>query len=427
MEKSLHFEPLYPDVLGAIAGNLRVTIEPVQLAVGIFPPRAYLNQPIEVVAILQNTVDQAVEVKVTLEMPSRDAAGKPIAFSIPKKSVTLHMTPGEAGVVRLPVVPITPTQPGEDIPVTLNFKARVARTGTPVRPPTRGAPPSVLAVSPFKLQVLQDIEFGDHAVNGENISVFFDIEPKRLPAYTQALKPTYEPLWTRQQLGEERQHMLAQIDAARLIAHSFTTNDVFAPLFRMVDELYAAQGLPLHPGETRAIAKMLTHTLDDHSDTDPNYRVEDTRWFQTLCQTLASDETIARREPGEIVVRHLFEALVYDAILLAFGLIRPRVRVNLGDKTERIHYANQVLKWLAGQSEPDLIYIYLPLVLGGVAINHVVAPAQDDPWQMLDELREAYRGRVRLVSGDVVEIFDMLDRLLERGEEDLRRARIQRT
>ncbi|MBE2271371.1 MAG: hypothetical protein IAE80_24270 [Anaerolinea sp.] len=426
MDNRLHFEPLYPDVLGAIAGNLRVIIEPVQAAVGIFPRRAYINQPVEVVAILQNMVDQPVEIKVALDLPSKDPNGKPIAFSTPKKAVTLQLTGGEAGVVRLPLVPINPSQPAEDVPVTLSIKARTGKNANAVRPPTRSAPPSVLAVSPFKLQVLQDIDFADHAVNGDSISVFFAIEPKKLPAYTQQLKPTYEALWTRQQLGEERKHILAKIDDARLIAHSFIANEVYIPLFHAVDEIYAAHGLPLHPGETNAIAKLMTYTLGDQSDTDPNYRIEDQRWFQTLCQTLASDETVARVNPGDIVVRHLFEAVMYDAILLAFALIRPRVRTNLGDKTERIVYANRVLKWLAGQSEADLIYIYLPLVLGGVAVNHVVVAPKDDPWGMIDDLREAERGRVRLVAGDAAEIFDMLDKLLERGEEDLRRARISR-
>lgn len=426
MDKSLHFEPLYPDVLGAIAGNLRVTIEPIQVAVGIFPRRAYINQPVELVAIMQNMIDQPVEVKITLELPTKDPNGKAVAFSAPKKSVTLHMTPGEAGALRLPLVPILPSQPAEDIPITVSIKARAAKAGIPVRPPTRGAPPSVLAVSPFKLQVLSDIEFGDYTAAGDSVTVHFEIAPKRLPTFTQALKPTYEALWTRQQLNEERQHLLAKIDDARMIAQTFQPKEVFIPLFHAVDELYAAHGLPLHPGESRAIAKLLTYTLGDQSEIDPNYRIEDQRWFQTLCQTLAHDPTIARNDPGTIVVMNLLDALMYDAILLGFALIRPRVRVNLGDRTERAHYANRVLKWLGGQAEPDLIYIYLPLVLGGVSVNHAVVIPKDDPWMLIDDLREAYRGRVRLVSGDAAEIFDMLDKLIERGEEDLRRARIQR-
>jgi len=145
-----------------------------------------------------------------------------------------------------------------------------------------------------------------------------------------------------------------------------------------------------------------------------------------LCQVLAHDPAVAQWQPGEIVTHYLFDAVMYDAILLAFTVIRSRVKVNLGDREERINYANRVTRWLAGQADPDLVYIYLPLALGGVVINHQVTWPNDNPWNVIDGLREAYRGRVRLVEGDAMEIFDMLDKLLEKGEDELRRSRVQR-
>ena len=117
---------------------------------------------------------------------------------------------------------------------------------------------------------------------------------------------------------------------------------------------------------------------------------------------------------------------MYEAVLLAFTLIRSRVKVNLGDRAERVNYANRVMRWLSWQEEADLIYIYLPLALGGVAVNHQVTWHSDNPWAVIDGLREAYRGRVRLVEGDAMEIFDMLDKLLEQGEDELKRSRILR-
>lgn len=427
MDRGLLFEPLYPDVLGAIAGGLRMDIEPLQVAVGVFPRRAYINQPVEVIVILQSLIDQPVDVRVALNLPTRESSGKPVSLATPRKQVSFTMSPGEAGVLRMPVVPVIPTHPSENLPIGIDIQARPVRSGNFVRTPTRSAPPSVLAVSPFKLQVLRDVEFVDpSAASGTQITAFLDIAQKRLPSYSQSLRPTYEALWTRQQMSAEREHLLAQVDRARVIVQSFELNSIYPPILRTVDEVYAARGLPLHPGEAKAISKMLVHTLDDRSNLDPNYRIEETRWFRSLCQTLAYNDGVAKRSPDEIVVRYLFEALLYDAILLGFALMRPRVRVNLGDRTERVHYANRVLRWLAGQLAPDLVYIYLPLVLGGVTVNHVVTPRRDDPWVVLDELREAYRGRIRLVAGDAIEIFDMLDRLLERAENDLRLAHIQR-
>ena len=76
MDKNLQFEPLYPDVLGAIAGGLRVTFDDaLQAAVGIFPHSAYLNQPVEVIVILQNMIDQNTDVKVALHLPALALSG----------------------------------------------------------------------------------------------------------------------------------------------------------------------------------------------------------------------------------------------------------------------------------------------------------------------------------------------------------------
>jgi hypothetical protein len=427
-DKQLQFEPFYPDVLGAIAGSQKVSFEDVlQAAVGLFPQRAYLNQPIEVIVILQNMIDQSIDVKIGLKLPGRSQDGTTVSIQTPKKVVSLTMTPGEVGVLRMPIVAVAPTQPANELPVELAVRYR-SRNGKAVRPPTRGAPPSALSVSPFKLQVLRDIEWitPPRNASSENITLTFDIAPKHLPPLKQTLKPSYEVLWSQEQMRSEKRNILGKLDEARLLAASFTRATLYDSLFHMVDDTYAARGLPLHPGEVNAITKMLTYTLDDHSTLDPKYKVEDQRWFQVLCQVLAHDPAVAQWEPGEIVTRYLFEPAMYEAVLLAFTLIRSRVKVNLGDRAERTSYANRVMRWLAGQAEPDLIYIYLPLALGGVVVNHQVTWHSDNPWAVIDGLREAYRGRVRLVEGDAMEIFDMLDKLLEQGEDELRRSRILR-
>ena len=428
MNENLRFDPLYPDVLGVIAGGARIHMDALQMAVGVFPRQVYLNQPVEVILILQNMVDQAVDVRVALQLPNRDGNGKPVNIIIPKRTMNFTLRAAEAGVLRIPMVPVPPTQAVDNLPIQVAVRQRPHRPGRVVRPAAGGAPPSVLAVSPFKLHVLRDVEFISHTYSQspENVRIHFNVAPKKLPNAPTDLKPTYETLWTMEQLSEERQLAQARIDDARLVASGMTRSQLYTPMLHAVDEIYAARGLPLHPGEAKTIAKMITYTLDDGAALEQVTKLEDTRWFQTLCQVLAFDPSVAEWEAGSIAVRYLFEAAVYDAVLLAFGLIRPRVRVNLGDKTERVNYANRVIGWLAGQAEPDLTYIYLPLVLGGVAVNSVVVPREEDPWQTLDEVREAYRGRMRLVSGTALEIFDMLDKLVVRAEDDLRRARILR-
>lgn len=428
MNRNLQFEPLYPDVLGAIAGGLRVTYDNVlQAAIGVFPRGAYINQPIEVILILQSMIDQNMEVRVALNLPRRAPDGGSIKLAAPQKDVSRTMTPGEVGVLRLPLVALPPTQPANEVPIRVAVRHR-NRNAKPVRTGVRGAPPSALAASPFKLQALRDVDWIDGAssVSPEVVTLTFDINAKELPRLQQKLKPSYEVLWTQEKMRDERRNIQSKIDEAREIAATFTRAAVYGSLLHAVDEHYAVGGLPLHPGETAAIAKMLMYTLDDRSQMDAKYRLEDQRWFQALCQVLAHDEQVADWSPGEIVAGHLTEPLFYEAIHLGFNLVRTRVKVDLGDEAERDNYASRMMRWLSGQAEPDLVYIYLPLVLGGVIVNHQVTGPGDDPWDVIDGVREAYRGRVRLVEGDAMEIFEILDKLLSRGADELRRLRIQR-
>ncbi|MBN8620415.1 MAG: hypothetical protein J0L63_16005, partial [Anaerolineae bacterium] len=154
---------------------------------------------------------------------------------------------------------------------------------------------------------------------------------------------------------------------------------------------------------------------------------ENSRWFQTLCQVLAHDPELEyNMARGDFAVKYLFDAALYDAILLGFATIDPKVKEDLGDLNERISYANRVLAWFAGQGEPDPSYVYLPLAMGGVVVNLLMTPREENAWTMIDQLNEAVRGRKRLASGEVVTIFKLMDSLLNQAEDELRRARVDR-
>ena len=114
-----------------------------------------------------------------------------------------------------------------------------SRSGKQVRTPTRGAPPSALSVSPFKLQVLRDVEWVDHPHNlsSENITVTFDINAQAPAALQQTLKPTYEVLWTQEQMHEETRNILGKMDEARVLATTFTRMAIYDTLLRAVEDV----------------------------------------------------------------------------------------------------------------------------------------------------------------------------------------------
>ncbi len=427
-EQFNRIEPLYPDVLGSITKGVRISMDKLQVAQGIFPKSTYINQPVELILILQNMVDQNMQIKIGLQFAAEDRKGHPVVIDADRKLITLGLRPGEVGALRMPIVPLPPTQPGSNFPVRVAVRYRTPAEGRAVRPPSGGAPPTVLSISSFKLQALRDVEFAAHTWNqsAEIITSYFDVFPKRTQPTSIDLKPRYESLWTMEEMVEERALVQSRVQDANRIASGLTRVHIYRPLLEAVDERFAQHGMPLHPGEVKAIAKMMTYTLDEGLDLEPGFSMEDSRWFQTLCQVLAHDPELAHASPGEIAARYLFDAALYDAILLGFSVIDPKVKEDLGDQNERTNFANRMLAWFGGQGEPDLSYVYLPLVMGGVVINNIVTLRNDNPWIMIDELQEATRGRVRLATGEAVTIFKIMDKLLSSAEDELRRSRVSR-
>lgn len=429
IEKNVQFRPLFPDVLGAVTGGPRIYMDSLQFAVGISPEQTFINQPFEVIIVLQNMVDQNMQVKIGVQLPTTDRKDNPVVIDIAKTTIALGLTPGEVGVLRVPIVAHPPTQPGKGYPIRIAVRYRTPNPGLPVRPPGGGAPPSVLDVSTFKLQVLRAVQFSAHTWNesSEIVTSYFDIVPKRLPHMAQDLKPLYETLWAQENMLKEVELARAHINTAHKYATPGAYSSIYPNFIDAVTEKFAARDLPLHPGEAKAVAKVMAYTVDEAPNYETDLKVEQTRWFQTLCQVLAHEKSMLEIDRNELVSKYVFDAVLYDAILMAFHIIQPRIQEDLGDKNERINYATRVLAWLAGYGQPDLNYVYLPLVMAGVAVNRLVRNSTlENPWDMLDELREAMRGRMRLVSGETVVVFKMLNQLLEEAEKQLRFQRIQR-
>ncbi|MDX2162965.1 MAG: hypothetical protein SF162_16740 [bacterium] len=417
----------YPDVLGAITGGERVGMHALQFAVGAAPALTYIGQPFEIVIVLQNMADQPLEVKISLGLPTRTPDGRPLLFVTPRPLFALRMSPGEVGVARIPAAAQLPTpQPLVDVPIRVAVRQRVQSPFRFVRAPRGGAPPADLAVTPFQLQALRDVEYVEHPLDQspESVSVRVSVAAGTVPgrAHLQEARPRYTPLWTPDQMAAERARTLEQQDEARFIAADLMADipAVFPALVVGINGLYARYGHPLKPGEDQAIARMIAYVMRDHSRHDQDYQLEDYRWFQTLCQVMAYDVNAVRRPSADLVLRHLLFAALHDAVFAAYRLIRPRLRIDLGDRVARDERAHKILTWLAGHTEPDLDYAYLPLALGGLCLYRETFPSEPDPWRMVEDMREAYRQRVRLDVADERPTLDLLDRILLQVEDELR-------
>lgn len=425
------FGGVYPDVLGGITGGGRIVSEDLQYAVGISPMQAFINQPLEVVVPLQSMVDQPLQVKVSVRMPTRDKKGNSVFMEAGQTAMTVNLRPGEVGVLRIPIIAHPPTPAGRGYRVQVAVRHRGSDNSIKVRPPDGGPPPSVLTISPFRLQVLQDINFITKRPpkNADVITATFDLAPKRLPRPdTDSMKPKYDTLWASEQMKEEEKLARARIGDARQIALGLGHPASYWELLDQVKERFAQRSMPLHPGEIAAIAKIMAYTVDEAPELEKQMSVESTHWFRTLCQVLAHDESIHDLPRSELLAKYVFDAILLDSIEMGFHVLQPKVKEKLGNAEERLNYANRLLTWFAGYGVPDLSYVYLPLALAGLVVHRLVTlNVRENPWILIDDLTEAMKGRKRLAgSEEATIIFKMLSDLLEEQRRIVTSQRIER-
>lgn len=425
-----NFARMYPDVLSAITGGKLINTPNLQCALGIFPKTAFINQPIEAVIILQNTVDQPVQVKLSLNFPTEDRQKNRVVLSTPQKVITAQVAPGEVGVLHVPIIAYPPTRPNNHVPVHVALRSRVARQGKLVRPLVGGYPPAHLNISRFKLQALRDVEFIDWrwGQSTDILTAHFDIAPRRLSPPQERLETRYEVIWDPAEAQREHQAARAKFREAYQLAHAFDGYDIYDALIPAVRARFKQRGLPLAEAEALAVANAIGYVIIEAIEIDEEqFVLEQSNWFQMLCHVLAFDENAINLPHGRLAVDYLLVPALYDAILKGFKIIDPLTKETLGSSDERRHYAERVMSWYGGQIEPDINYAYLPLVLAGLAVNHnVAAKYSGHAWSIVMGLYTAYQQRLNQVSDDNRSILELIEPLLPRAEEELVLSRVPR-
>lgn len=417
----------YPDVLGTITGGPRVEMETLQAALGVFPGRAALGQPFELLLLLQSVIDQPQEVVLAARLPRQDAAGQRLSFFLPKKQFKLRLGPGEVGLMHLPVVAQPPTPPARGYPAQVKLLAQPTGEGhRQVRARGRGRPPSVLSLSPFRLEVLRDVGFGGDSRPPDTLRCRFDVIPGQVNVGLVHPTPKYETLWTAQDYQAERGKIEEVISLAEEVMLDFTRSNIFFHVQEATRERFGRAGLPLHPGEALFVAKSLTYVFEDALQVEQGFTLHEGRWFQWLCSLLVRDPAVAGQDRGELAAGPLYLGAVYDAVRVGLPMVEVATRQRFGTAQEHRLYAEKVVQALQGGIPIDLSHAYLPLIMAGLLLNVRIKLSNENPWESVDALEEAMRGRARLAADAENPIFRSVETLTEKAREALRYGRIPR-
>jgi hypothetical protein len=216
----------YPDILGTITGGRRYEMETLQCALGVYPGGSALGQPFELLVVLQSLIDQPQTVTLTVRLPRKDSAGRRLSFFVPKKQIAQPIGPGEVGVLHIPVIAQPPTLPARGYPVMVSVAARPSGSPRFLRLPGAGRPPSALSMSPFRLEVLQEVKYSSDGDKG-TLRARFDVIPGQVRIGLANPTPKYEALWTGQDFRLEQYKIEGSVGLAEQVASEFTAANVF--------------------------------------------------------------------------------------------------------------------------------------------------------------------------------------------------------
>lgn len=417
-------EHIYPDVLGELSSE-RLTVQDVlQCALGVFPTATTLGQPVEVLLLLQNLIDQPLVLQLAIRTPSKDVQGNLINLFTPRPRIQFTLPAGESGLFYLPVIPQLPTTIGDGYPVRVQVAVQKPDQFVAVRSPSPGPPPNMLSISPFRMAVLRDIHFSAAAEGSDSLDVTFDILAGQVPMPTNEIKPRYEALWTVRNLEQELDKIKAMSGEAQRFANSFTREHIHALLLKHTKDFFGEADMPLHPGEALFITKIMTYVFEDGLSLEAGFSLEGSRWFQQLCRLILYNPAATKNLDG--LLKLLYLDALYDAILLGFSIVEHDAKEEFGDKQEQIEYATKAVAALRGQIPMGLEYVYVPLILAGTILAPRVTAINENPWHSIASLKEARDGRTSLAGGAFHEVFDILNTLIAKTERFLWETKVPR-
>ena len=276
----------YPDVLGTITGGTRANVGVVQCALAVYPRVVVQGKPFEALILLQNICDKPIQIEVAMQLPQKDPEGNRFALTTPQMVIPLELGPGETSLLHAPVTVRSPSLPGRGRVVGVRVSATAPQVYSLVRPPDGGRTATMLSMSAVRLDILRGIGFTAATRQPGFLVSAFDVLPGQTDIFLQVdLQPRLETLWSVKELAQEQAKYAALAAQAAHIARTLNRKTVLAPLIAITEQRFGQAGIPLHPGESLHMGKMLTYVMEDGLDLEEGLSRNAGRWFTRLAAT----------------------------------------------------------------------------------------------------------------------------------------------
>jgi hypothetical protein len=430
----------YPDVLGAITGGQRMSVDVLQLAAASRPRLPRAGQILELVLLVQNASDAPVELAVELALPEVDARKQRLRFVCDPPRVRVPIQPAEAGVIVFPVRVHSDTAPSDDYRARFTLDLKI--TGKPAR--LRHAhgggafdPQDLPASAGPWFGALKSLRYDAAKLHGRALDVSFSLGPAQsATASLEARKVQYLSLWRAATAAQASTllHLYTPLLRGQILPQ-LKRAQTLPPLIRATMTHFEKAGYPLDEAEATLVAKMMSLILEYASPDDTHHGYiaagrwaitpllgraldlehppEAPRWLRALLRLVEQEPRAAQHVASAMAGPALFD-LLYDAAQLGFDVVQSATGEDVGSAEERDSFASGLIDLLRAGGPIDFSRAYLPLITGGLLINEYLLMPQERPADLLHGLAAALERREAALDPGDLPVYEITTLLLDR-------------
>ncbi len=441
-------QPNYPDILGYITGNTRMSVEVLDAAVAVRPQVARAGRPFETLLLLQNNSDTNVTVTANLRLPQVDAKKQQNRFIPGNDEMTITLRPAEVGYMVLTAATRKDTAIYENyhigIDLVVSSPEGLRWLRRPVSEP-RNADDYYFYLNGVTVQhmvELKSLTFSSQSSADSTLQTDLTLisAQKGQPVKKQPdeAQTRWISLWS---LGDHTDARPSLERYSSVLEHTIlpqlNRQTLYEPLFLTTQNRVRDAGYPVSPAETHFIVKLLISILDmatQPAQLSPQYPGDEVyyvsallkrgwaldgrpiplpNWCRVMLHTIGFDQSVSQ-QPVRALAGSLYDDLVRDATLHGFKLMYQATSEELGSDDDMHAYANQLIQAMwHPRRNLTFVDVYLPLVLGGILVDERVILPYESNLKFLRTVQNTIKEHETRASGNDRLVIKMADQIID--------------
>jgi len=404
----------YPDVMNDVLdARQRFANGAVQYLAAVPPQAVPAGRVFEANLVLQSVMEVPVKVDVHVVLPqlSRKLRRLPQPlFEAYRSDIHLTLAAGEVGELVLPIHAHAHVPPGE-YEFAIEVQSEPEGGGRCIRPEkAERRVGDIMIRYPQGMRIAQLAAWGYEAKPSRRQVLPFSVSESDESSGEAELKPSFRSLWVpedwdvfaeaREELNDRRAHVIPMLQDEAL----------YLRFMEQAQSMFSASGITLHVGEAIFLSQILTYTV--------TYMLGQEEWQDCLLVPIYAYARLADQATEDAVwlVTELgFTHVVELAASLSFALIEEMLGSELWSPAEQRAVRAFVADSLGEGKTLPTEFLYLPLVLGGLAVIDRASLEDNEIGESLRLLRKAKDTRTELFDEeDLRELDHAFERVFAR-------------